>query len=370
MWPCGHLIKTACNGQRGEWPCNRPCDVTLDCGHVCKGTCGSCWSGRVHVACKEKCGRALPGCGHKCRLPCGTECLPCQEKSCGTSCRHSNCKQPCGTPCPPCSEACPWKSCRHQECDALCHQPCPPCTQPCGKKLKCGPQDPPEGQGHSCSGLCGEKCFCFTCDRKNFVPLVIDGVLTEEESVAVGEDTKLIKLPRCGHIFNVAVLDVYVTKKCQNLQPGCSLTCPVATCNKMILEADCWRYNRLLRERHDRLAADYHWRELPQVSFLSRQKLCLDKYVFCRDKSVLATTKVCRDKNILVATSILWSRQTRICRDKNKLAATQLCLPQQIFAGTKICLSRQTYFCHDKRRVFVETCVCHDKNDTFDSSGQ
>ena len=81
---------------------------------------------------------------------------------------------------------------------------------------------------------------------------MIDGVLTEEESVAVGEDTKLMKLPRCGHIFNVAVLDVYVKGKCQSLPPGGSLTCPADTCDKMILEADCWRYHGLLRERHDK----------------------------------------------------------------------------------------------------------------------
>ena len=252
IWPCGHLVKSPCHTPFETLLCKHSCGVTLDCGHVCKGTCGTCWSGRVHVECKEKCGRELPGCGHKCRLPCGTECLLCLEKSCGTSCLHGNCKKLCGKPCPPCKEACPWKSCRHQECNALCHQPCPPCAQPCGKKLECGPQDPPEGQGHSCSGLCGEKCFCFTCDRKNFVPLVIDGVLTEEESVAVGEDTKLIKLPRCGHIFNVAALDVYVKGKCQSLPPGGSLTCPADTCDKMILEADYWRYHGLLRERHDR----------------------------------------------------------------------------------------------------------------------
>ena len=49
----------------------------------------------------------------------------------------------------------------------------------------------------------------------------------------------------------------------------------------------------------------YHWRELPQVLFLSRQsyffaaiKACLSrqKYV-CRDKSFVATSILCRDKH-------------------------------------------------------------------------
>ena len=60
----------------------------------------------------------------------------------------------------------------------------------------------------------------------------------------------------------------------------------------------------------------YHWRELPQVSFLSRQKFC------------------CRDKIMFVATKPLL-RQTRVCRDKHKF--------KHHFVATKLCLSRQ-YF--------------------------
>ena len=53
----------------------------------------------------------------------------------------------------------------------------------------------------------------------------------------------------------------------------------------------------------DGTVVEYHGRELPQVSFLSRQKFCLDKHMF-------------------VATKVL-SRQTRVCRDKSKLVATK-----------------------------------------------
>ena len=110
----------------------------------------------------------------------------------------------------------------------------------------------------------------------------------------------------------------------------------------------------------------YYWRELPQVLFLSRQKFCRykhvfveTKHVFCRDKSMLAVTKllsrqnhVCRDKICLSRQAYCFimfhftrvlSQQTRVCRDRSKLVAT------------KICLSRQTYFFFTTKDVFVAT---------------
>ena len=47
--------------------------------------------------------------------------------------------------------------------------------------------------------------------------------------------------------------------------------------------------------------------ELPEVSFLSRQKICRDKHVFFATKHVF-----CRDKSTLVATK-LFSLKTRVC---------------------------------------------------------
>ncbi|KAL8616355.1 hypothetical protein ACOMHN_032209 [Nucella lapillus] len=247
VWPCGHLVQEACHFTPDLLPCKKPCEATLSCTHTCQGTCGTCWAGRVHVPCKEKCGRALPGCGHKCPLLCGTTCLPCTMKSCGAACQHSACKLPCGTPCQLCTEQCPWKSCKHQECSSLCHDPCSPCGQPCPKKLlNCGTEEHP----HRCRGLCGEKCFCFLCEGKNFSPMAIAGVESEEQSLIVGKGTELIKLPQCGHIFKAVVLDVYLKKKTERLPAGAAVTCPVATCNKMILDKDCWRYHRLFRKRH------------------------------------------------------------------------------------------------------------------------
>ena len=57
----------------------------------------------------------------------------------------------------------------------------------------------------------------------------------------------------------------------------------------------------------------YYWRELPQVSFLSRQKFCLDKYVFDEAKHVF-----CRDKSMLATTKLL-SRQKYACLSRQKV---------------------------------------------------
>ena len=93
----------------------------------------------------------------------------------------------------------------------------------------------------------------------------------------------------------------------------------------------------------------------------------------CRDKSMLAATKVClprqkyacRDKSMLVATKVCLPRQKYACRDKSVLAATKVCLPRQKFAcrdksmlaATKVCLPRQKYACRDKS-MLAATKVC------------
>ena len=78
---------------------------------------------------------------------------------------------------------------------------------------------------------------------------------------------------------------------------------------------------------HIEVDGSYHWLELPQVSFLSRQKFCRHKHVFVTTKHIF-----CRDKSRIVATKIF-------CRDKHNF-------------------------------VFVATKVLSDKNDTCDSSRQ
>ena len=99
----------------------------------------------------------------------------------------------------------------------------------------------------------------------------------------------------------------------------------------------------------------YHWRELPQVSFVSWQKFCHDKCV-CHGKTCLLLWQkyACHDKtlfrqNNFVATKVLlWLSQTNICHDKNLLQWTHA-WDKHNFVATKLLL-QQEYF-----------CVCHDK---------
>ncbi|PVD21343.1 hypothetical protein C0Q70_19516 [Pomacea canaliculata] len=154
-WPCGHLMKVPCNATPATRPCAQPCQAKLECGHVCQGTCGECWEGRVHKDCGKSCNKLLPGCGHVCPLPCGSKCLPCKEKTCQTRCKHGNCALVCGEPCKPCEERCPWK-CEHVTCQSFCHMPCQPCSLKCDQRLKCG---------HLCSGSCAEICLCYKCEN-------------------------------------------------------------------------------------------------------------------------------------------------------------------------------------------------------------
>ena len=103
----------------------------------------------------------------------------------------------------------------------------------------------------------------------------------------------------------------------------------------------------------------YHWRELPQVSFLSRQTFCWDRHtfvitkeVFCRNRSMLVTkkllrqTKWCLLRQISVTAKVL-SPQTCVCRDKSFFVTTKLLLLQPYFSCDKRCvLSRQKrYLC-------------------------
>ena len=79
--------------------------------------------------------------------------------------------------------------------------------------------------------------------------------------------------------------------------------------------------------------ANYHWRELPQVSFLSRQMFCHDKHVFVARKNVF-----CRIKSMLAAMKVL-SRQN-FCRDKYSSWQARVCRAK-CFVATSILLSRQ-----------------------------
>ena len=62
--PCGHSAHVSCRimtlpDELKRFPCPQPCGSMLACQHKCVGTCGDCHTGKLHVACGEKCERQL-----------------------------------------------------------------------------------------------------------------------------------------------------------------------------------------------------------------------------------------------------------------------------------------------------------------------
>ena len=87
----------------------------------------------------------------------------------------------------------------------------------------------------------------------------------------------------------------------------------------------------------------YRWRELPQVSFLLRQKFCHDKHefvttkhVFCHDKSMLAAAKLLSRQIMFVVTKYFLLRENFIVATNIILSWRKTC-----FVATNTCLSWQ-----------------------------
>ncbi|XP_071440457.1 NFX1-type zinc finger-containing protein 1 isoform X2 [Hetaerina americana] len=201
---CGHLVRLFCD-EVSVVPspkilmkrCKEACGKILECSHRCKGTCGQCMQGRIHIPCQEKCGRNLI-CGHECTVSCSQTCPPCKKK-CFVICEHSKCKNMCGKPCAPCREQCGWQ-CEHKKCKKKCSELCDrlPCNEPCKKKLKCG---------HDCIGFCGEKCpeLCRVCNPEE-VDEILTFLGTDDD-----ENARFVILPDCGHTFESTGLEKWLS---------------------------------------------------------------------------------------------------------------------------------------------------------------
>ncbi|CAL8088270.1 unnamed protein product [Orchesella dallaii] len=213
--------------------CRKPCRYEFSpgaggCGHICKGTCSSCFQSRLHVKCQDECGKQLV-CGHVCDVPCSTVCPPC-KKPCFMKCEHSACKKKCGDPCSDCKEKCTW-SCSHAQCTKLCGEMCDrePCNEPCPKKLKCG---------HSCVGFCGEPCppLCRDCDKEELTEVFLGN---EED-----DDARFIYLEDCGHTIELKGLEYWL---CSSVGSRISAkTCP--KCKTTI--RNCRRFANLIRQHY------------------------------------------------------------------------------------------------------------------------
>ena len=110
----------------------------------------------------------------------------------------------------------------------------------------------------------------------------------------------------------------------------------------------------------------YHWRELTQVSFLSRQntsfvstKVCLPRQNICRDKICLSGQTFCHDKHTFVTTKDVFCPDKH---DKSKLVATKVfCRDKHIFVAT------EDMFCRDKHMIVATKIIlmAAPANDTF-----
>ncbi|KAK0419938.1 hypothetical protein QR680_014416 [Steinernema hermaphroditum] len=262
---CEHEVNVECWIDPLTSECPFPCNMNLPgCQHMCKGTCGTCRRGRMHVRCEEKCERELV-CGHVCGSKCSTNCPPC-EQPCETACFHSRCSsavksaykdqkcrrdfhgkakgRKCGELCPPCLQECSnncvhvISPCDHVEeivvdqtngdenmedqkaqehhdrytcpdakkriCEKKCMELCDvePCNERCSEKLKCG---------HQCLGLCGEDCpqICKECPFDSAVRQAYE----EASNVFFGhedDDDVLFIMLTCGHCIESSGMDGWV----------------------------------------------------------------------------------------------------------------------------------------------------------------
>ena len=82
--------------------------------------------------------------------------------------------------------------------------------------------------------------------------------------------------------------------------------------------------------KNNKTVQKYHWRKLPQLRFLSRQKFC---HVSCRDKSILVAKKKKKKKSL--------SRQKKKKKKKKKIVAIKKFFRDKSIVATNILLSRQ-----------------------------
>ncbi|GFO32608.1 nfx1-type Zinc finger-containing protein 1-like [Plakobranchus ocellatus] len=328
MWPCGHLEQVRCHQKPDLFPCPHPCEAVLECGHKCRGTCGYCLQGKVHIACGSKCGKMLP-CGHFCSNYCSAPCTPC-SKPCPGECRHRTCKSlkaNCCHICIPCGENCK-RGCKCNKCPKLCSETCSikPCDKPCTKHMKhCS---------HKCSSLCGELCVCRFCTEiegfdkthEHIGSDINHGPPSEKETAiegdneivartqqgrdkkstgacsmdrsigkaATNEEKKqksklpqhcrrpLLKIPSCNHVFYVDELDEYMG----NFDPDGSRYIPCPTCQVPI--QNCSRYEHI---------------NIARARRRNQLKQCLLDQSFCSepDKKALAESQKALEDSELMA---------------------------------------------------------------------
>ncbi|XP_052816634.1 NFX1-type zinc finger-containing protein 1-like [Mya arenaria] len=227
---CGHSTTVPCYLEVSAIVCREKCVARHECGHMCSGTCGLCYAGRVHRQCNGSCGKILP-CGHKCDYTCHEICPPC-NKTCQWKCSHNiPCKKKCYESCDGCLQRCKYRCSHTKHCDTSCPDACliEGCNKPCQKLLECN---------HNCAGICGEKCVCITCSSDRI----------KEDDGEQSDKTLYLQLPDCSCIFKATFLDKHMHQQNDTKTDLCK-RCP--SCRKPI-RSDVRRYSNILKQiRHD-----------------------------------------------------------------------------------------------------------------------
>ena len=166
-----------------EGGCDRPCDVRLECGHVCKLYCHPTDRRHEDYTCKQPCAKQcenghpcpklcsqkctvcrvkvqklMPKCGHYQNIPCCVmpEAFECQAP-CTKKCKQGHlCNKLCSQDCGDCTTAVQKEHpiCGHIQ-DVFCHMDpaLSECRFPCEKSCSTNPENP-----HKCEKLCGLPC--------------------------------------------------------------------------------------------------------------------------------------------------------------------------------------------------------------------
>ena len=286
---CGHKCYMNCH----PFPhylaneCPILCNIKLPCGHICKGTCGTCLNKTLHIPCKyELCGKKLI-CGHICKEKCSDNCI-CKEK-CPIKCYHSSnynkniisynnfkyCLKECCKDCDECYENCEL-GCKDKKCNKKCYEICgiDRCNFKCEKKLKkCK---------HNCMGLCSQKCpyICIKCNPKNqiFKDMKINQLFYQTE---------------CGCYFKIEEIDNYIDQNKKIELPICN------KCNKILTYEP--RYQDIIKSK---------LKDIQEI-----KTIILDKNYFKDNQNIIQDIKDKIDNNYI---DILPNFQSNFNRNKSE----------------------------------------------------
>ncbi|CAF3489036.1 unnamed protein product [Adineta steineri] len=263
----GHKVQVRCCDLRNEMLkdrlCIHPCDATLECGHICKGTCSTCHQKRFHYPCDQQ-ELIVYMCGHSRQQRChelGPRCTQPYIKICdhkdipdipfrSPKCAIYQCNRYC------------LNNCKHNRCSERCKNECDrlPCSSKCTRRLH---------DGHYCFGVCGEPCIaCLNC-RETELPDEIRAAINGRNK----RNISFVEL-ECGHLITTDKLDEHAQKfEQENFLPNEFMHVEYPRCPKCQYPlVKCKRYSTLIKKIHGRLDKFYSGTETLLVDTLRQRR--------------------------------------------------------------------------------------------------